>query len=96
MSNIKLSLEGDKIYLTSLGEITKILHKTGNLYKCSNGTEYNISGHDVRDDSSKDIIAEVPKELHFEMLRVINEYHTNKEFKFIVDKNYHNRNKQIS
>ena len=43
--------------------------------------------------SQYDLIASVPEELHYEICRVIMEYHTNKEFKYIIDKNFEQNNK---
>ena len=40
-----------------------------------------------------DLTASVPEELHYEICRVIKEYHTNKEFKYIIDKNFEQNTK---
>lgn len=57
--------------------------------------EYNSEGYyyDKYSPVPYDLIASVPEELHYEICRVIKEYHTNKEFKYIIDKNFEQNTK---
>ena len=57
--------------------------------------EYDGEGyyHNKDNPSQYDLIASVPEELHYEICRVIKEYHTNKEFKYIIDKNFEQNTK---
>ena len=57
--------------------------------------EYDDEGyyHNKGNPSQYDLIASVPEELHYEICRVIKEYHTNKEFKYIIDKNFEQNTK---
>lgn len=86
----KLELKSGSVYLTSNGCITKIVSRlvSKDLYIGSNAVEYNSKGHDIRDNKDNDLIAEIPESLHYEVLRVINEYYTNRTFKHFIDKSY--------
>jgi hypothetical protein len=83
----------DTMYLTASGDITRITSydKEDCFFNSTSGTEYNSYGHDIRDNASDDLIAEIPESLHFELIRVINEYHTNHNFKFYIDKSFKGR-----
>lgn len=85
-----LEVKFGRVYLTSDGCLIKIVSRldTKDLYIGSNRVEYNSKGHDIRDNKDNDLIAEIPESLHFELLRVINEYYTNRTFKHFIDKSY--------
>ena len=85
-----LELKFGSVYLTSDGRLTKIVARSvaKKIYVGSNDVEYNSKGHDIRDNKDNDLIAEIPESLHFELLRVINEYYTNRTFKHFIDKSY--------
>lgn len=85
-----LEVKFGKVYLTSDGCTTKIVSRlvAKDLYIGSNDVEYNSKGHDIRDNKDNDLIAEIPESLHYEVLRVINEYYNNKTFKHFIDKSY--------
>lgn len=78
------------VYLTASGDITKVTSYDKGYYffNSTSGTEYNSYGHDIRDNAENDLIAEIPESLHRELIRVINEYHTNKIFKTFIDQGF--------
>lgn len=71
-------VQTNKRYLTANGEIVKVLYKelAVNWFKCSNGVQVNEKGHDIRDNASNDLIAEIPNELQYEIIKLINKYYT--------------------
>ena len=72
------------LYLNAQGEI---------LY--AETVEYSSKGYyyDMYSSTPYDLIASVPEELHYEICRMIKEYHTNKEFKYNIDKNFEQNTK---
>lgn len=89
-----MKIEVEKHYLTAKGQIIYIdefdnglyWDITGNLGFFEDGIydanyEYESS---LRDDLR--LIAEIPEKLHKEIIRVINEYHTNPKFRNIIEK----------
>ena len=91
----KVLLVSGKYYITADGLIVKIIAHIGAGEKTtfigSNNVEYNYIGHDIRDNVDNDLIAEINEELHFELIRVINEYYNNKVFKHFIDKSFKER-----
>lgn len=72
-----MEVRENDFYLSAQGEVVY-----------ARGGKYDDEGyhHNKGNPSQYDLIASVPGELHYEICRVIKEYHTNKEFKYIIDK----------
>ena len=84
-----MKLEVGKFYLTEDGKIIKIVEKLEKgLYLDSDDYFYNEIGVNDIIDTSRNLIAEVPKELHKYLIQTIKDYHTDLDFKATVDSVY--------
>lgn len=76
-----LELKTGSLYLTANGLIIKIVAKeisaVDYIYIGSNALEYNYKGHDIRDNHHNDLIAEIPEDLHKELIQVVKDYYEN-------------------
>lgn len=91
-----MKLEVGEFYLSAYGTIDKIEKKRDNAHYPLEGISMysyleNGKYEDINIDDGLDLIAHIPKQLHYELLRVVNEYHTNKEFKSMIDINFDKR-----
>lgn len=86
----KIQTQENTMYLTASGNIIKITNydKEDCIFNSSVNIEYNSYGHDIRDNSSNDLIAEIPKDLHLELIRVIDAYYNNKLLNYYIKKAY--------
>ena len=50
-------------------------------------------GGESYDDSQYDLIGYIPPELHYSILKTINEYHKNESYKSFVDREFKKRTK---
>ena len=81
-----MKLEVEKFYLTEDGKIIKIVEKQEkDLYLDSDDYFYNEIGVNDIIDTSRNLIAEIPKELHQYLIQTIKDYHTDSDFKATVD-----------
>lgn len=81
-----MKIEVGKHYLNASGEIVKIIDKESNYYKDSNSRFYYNNGfYDYHIETKQDLIAEIPKVLHYEILRLINNYYTKDKFRKVTD-----------
>ena len=81
-----MKLEVEKFYLTEDGKIIKIVEKQEkDLYLDSDDYFYNEIGVNDIIDTSRNLIAEIPKELHQYLIKTIKDYHTDSDFKATVD-----------
>ena len=84
-----MKLEVGKFYLTEDGKIIKIVEKQEkDLFLDSDVYFYNEIGVNDIIDTSRNLIAEVPKELHQYLIQTIKDYHTDLDFKATVDSVY--------
>lgn len=84
-----MKLEVGKFYLTEDGKIIKIVEKQEkDLFLDSDDYFYNEIGVNNIIDTSRNLIAEVPKELHQHLIQTIKDYHTDLDFKATVDNVY--------
>lgn len=84
-----MKLEVGKFYLTEDGKIIKIVEKQEkDLFLDSDDYFYNEIGVNDIIDTSRNLIAEVPKELHQHLIQTIKDYHTDLDFKATVDNVY--------
>lgn len=76
-----MKLEIGEFYLTSEGEIARIDRKDGDKFLDSNFNSYKESGQylsglfPLSKHSKYDLIAHIPKELHFKLLKMVNDYY---------------------
>ena len=90
----------DGFYLNAMGEILRIEETANGEFLDESGNEYNKDGkfggfnNETDDlDCKYDLIGFVPKELHYYILKAIENYHTNSDFKSLdfkrfVDESY--------
>ena len=84
-----MKLEVGKFYLTEDGKIIKIVEKQEkDLFLDSDDYFYNEIGVNDIINTSRNLIAEVPKELHQYLIQTIKDYHTDLDFKATVDNVY--------
>ncbi|MGL5752144.1 MAG: hypothetical protein ACRCXT_16545 [Paraclostridium sp.] len=84
---MSLKLESGEFYLTEDGRITKIVEKQEkDLYLDSDDYFYNDIGVNDIANTNRNLIAHIPKELHYRICELINDYHTNNEVKEFIDK----------
>ena len=89
-------IEETGFYLQDTGQIIKIVEIDNeadyedNCYDAT-FTSYHPSGrYQEAKEGERDLIAHIPPALHFEILRVIEAYHTQDSFKSIIDTCYKN------
>mgnify|MGYP003466971245 FL=1 len=84
-----MKLEAEKFYLTEDGKIIKIVEKQEkDLFLDSDYYFYNEIGVNDIINTSRNLIAEIPKELHQYLIQTIKDYHTDLDFKATVDNVY--------
>ena len=81
-----------EFYLNAHGGIIKIskINKDGH-YQDGNKTIYidsgkEANGYDIKSD--RDLIAHIPKQLHFRLCEIIEDYYTDIDVKEFIDDNY--------
>ena len=74
-----IKIEKDGFYLCVNGEIVKIGKRSDGLFEDENGFTYNENGLflDCSASNNYDLIGYIPKELHYEILRMIDDYWRN-------------------
>ena len=90
---MSLKLEVGKFYLSASGEIIKIngSNKNLNTFLDINDNEYEVNGICVGDMRLFDLIAHIPKALHFDIIKTIKAYHSNNRIKECIDNIYNNK-----
>ena len=87
-----VKIEQDGFYLNAMGEIVKIELRVDGLIYDESGNMFYINGESY-DDSQYDLIGYIPPELHYSILKTINEYHKNESYKSFVDREFKKRTK---
>lgn len=88
-----MQLEAGEFYLSAGGNIYEIDYISNNCcYTRDSGIEYFLNGKFWNDDSesSLDLIAHIPKELHWSIINQINSYHRNINSKNKIIRRYKN------
>lgn len=90
-----MKLEVGEFYLSANGNITKIdfcikaVNSIGNYPFKSNVDEwYDINGRYGENNSKKDLIAHIPKALHFRLCEIIEDYYIDGDVKEFIDEHY--------
>lgn len=84
-----IKIEQDGFYLNAMGEIVKIELLINGVPADESGNLYNLSGRHIESEPGKyDLIGYIPKELHYNILKTINNYHKNENYKSFIDKEF--------
>ena len=86
-----MKLEVGEFYLSASGEVIEIIYKEDNMFEdvyLKSFFEDGICNGDIRD---FDLIAHIPKELHFDIIKTIKAYHSNNIIKECIDNIYNNK-----
>lgn len=86
----KLKISTGKMYINQSGLIVKVIDydEYSKWFYDNFDNKYNVYGHTILDNEKYDLIAEIEPELHYEILRVINEYYSNPKLNGIIKKSY--------
>lgn len=87
-----IKIEQDGFYLNAMGEIVHIKIRSDGIPKDEFGMKYTSDGKYCSVPSPYDLIAYIPKELHYNILKTINNYHKNESYKSFIDREF---NKEI-
>ena len=84
-----IKIEQDGFYLNAMGEIVHIERRGDGYFLDENGNKYSINGvFGGGNNSDYDLIAYIPKELHYRILQRINNYHTVDATKIHINEMY--------
>lgn len=87
-----MKLKVGEFYLTEDGRIIKITeNKQKDLFLDSDDYFYNEIGVNDIINTNRNLIAHIPKELHYRICDMVNTYHTDEKAKFHIDNSYINR-----
>ena len=88
-----LKLEVGKFYMCANGEIVEIVEKLNTkIFRTSSRCSYYPNGRYLEDTKTlKDLIAEIPKELHQHLIKELMNYWQDEDFKNTVDNVYGGR-----
>ena len=90
---MSLKLEVGEFYLSASGEIVNINGKDEDMFLDTNSNGYFLNGHVRPKDkiSVYDLIAYIPKKLHYDIIKTIKAYHTDDITKHYIDNAYNNK-----
>lgn len=83
-----MKLEVGEFYLSASGEVIEIIIKRSNMFEdvyLNSFFEDGICNGDIRD---FDLIAHIPKELHFRLCEIIEDYYIDGDVKEFIDEHY--------
>lgn len=85
-----MKLEVGEFYLSAGGEIININGKDGDMFLDTNSNGYFLNGHARPKDkiSVYDLIAHIPKALHFRLCEIIEDYYIDGDVKEFIDEHY--------
>jgi len=89
-------IEETGFYLQATGQIIKIVEidaedrREDNRYDSEDRAYFPDGRYYLNEPDERDLIAYIPSALHFEILRIIEAYHTQDSFKSIIDTCYKN------
>lgn len=86
-----IKIEQDGFYLNAQGEILKIELLINGVPADESGNLYNLSGRHIESEPGKyDLIGYIPKELHYRILKIINDYHKSSRYKEFINREFEN------
>ena len=80
-----MKLEVGEFYLSASGEIIKIDWFNTETFEDNSSNTYFENGKCDGDCREFDLIAEIPKELHQYLIQTIKDYHTDSDFKNVIN-----------
>lgn len=85
-----MKLEVGEFYLSASGEIVNINGKDGDMFLDTNSNGYFLNGNVRPKDkiSVYDLIAHIPKALHFRLCEIIEDYYIDGDVKEFIDEHY--------
>lgn len=85
-----MKLEIGEFYLSASGEIVNINGKGGDMFLDTNSNGYFLNGNVRPKDkiSVYDLIAHIPKALHFRLCEIIEDYYIDGDVKEFIDEHY--------
>lgn len=84
-----MKLEVGEFYLSASGEILELeSFLRDGLFIDTSGQKYDIDGVAVDMLTNYDLIAHIPKQLHFRLCEIIEDYYTDIDVKEFIDDNY--------
>ncbi len=85
-----MKLQVGEFYLSASGEIVNINGKDGYMFLDTSSNRYFLNGHVRPKDklSAYDLIAHIPKELHYDIIKRIKTYHIHSGIRDAIDTNY--------
>lgn len=84
-----IKIEQDGFYLNAMGEIIHIETRGDGYFLDENGNKYSINGvFGGGNNSDYDLIAYIPKELHYGILQKIDNYHKSNSYKEFVNREF--------
>jgi len=84
-----IKIEQDGFYLNAMGEIVHIEIRGDDMPEDDNGYKYWEDGLCLGSSNSDyDLIAYIPKELHYRVLKTINNYYKNEDYKMFINKEF--------
>lgn len=84
-----IKIEQDGFYLNAMGEIIHIEIRGDGTPEDDNGYIYLENGLFLDSiNSDYDLIGYIPKELHYNILKTINNYHKNESYKSFIDREF--------
>lgn len=87
-----MKIEVGELYLTEDGRIIKIdENKQKDLFLDSDDYFYNEIGVNDIINTNRNLIAHIPKELHFDIIKTIKAYHSDNSTKEYIDYAYNNK-----
>lgn len=90
-----IKIEQDGFYLNAIGEILHIEIRDDGIPIDDNGHKYGEDGSFLDcSNSDYDLVAYIPKELHYSVLKTINNYYKNEDCKLFIDKEFKNVHKR--
>lgn len=91
-----MKLEVGEFYLNARGELVNIDEvNEDKIFYDSNCFTYYEDGSYIIQETKKDLIAHIPKELHFRICELIRGYHTIDSVKIFIDDCYKNKEKPL-
>lgn len=90
-----MKLEVGEFYLSAYGEIVNINGKDKDIFLDTNSNGYFLNGHVRPKDkiSVYDLIAHIPKELHYKIIDIIKDYYTIPLIRYSINNLYEGMNK---
>jgi len=88
-----MKLEVGEFYLSASGEVVKITGCGKGELEDTNFNKYNLQGIYIKGYRSNDLIAHIPKGLHYKIIDIIKDYYTIPMIRDSINNSYEKRRK---